>query len=172
MRWLSCQLAGSVGVRGRFGLAPENRDLRMLLLAVSVEFDSVAARTSTARGCERERIPVSEVFLPTPAQSSPALAAASAPPSPPAVEVITVPLPFDLRAVLDGSFRLSPAWLPIDRLRGAREIRVEIVAPPEAAAILEAALKVHLQGVGPALLFVTHRPSAGPDAVLVFSIAR
>ena len=181
LRWVSCELAGTVGFRGRFGLAPENRDLRMLTLAVSLEFDSVAARTSVARGCQHERIPVSEVFLPTPAPAEPPPPAPGASvvpiPPPPPPEIITVPLPFGPRAVLDGSFRLSPAWLAIDqlrdaRLRGAREIRVEIVAPLQAAAILEGALRARLQILGPALVSVTHRPGPDDGAVMTFSITR
>jgi hypothetical protein len=97
-----------------------------------------------------------------------------APPPPPVIlvpEIIVVPIQVDVAALVERQGTFAPE-LPWHRLRQAREVRVEIVAPPPAFDALDTGLRATLRqhGVEPAQ--VTRRPSRDGTVSLGFWIWR
>ena len=178
LRPTSCSIAGGPGVRGRFGVGSDNWDLRMLMLTWFWEYDSIADR---ATRCPEPPLSVVEVPPPGTGETAATVVPPPAPtvvvplpPPPPVVvvpEIIVVPIPVDVNQLLGRRVPFAPD-LPFDRLRGARQVRVEIVAPPSTFDLIETGLRVTLRAHGVEPAEVIRRASPYGTVSLGFWILR
>jgi hypothetical protein len=181
IRSISCAVSGGAGFRGRFGLTPESESLRMLTLAVFLEYDTAAYRASrgsckqdTIRVEERWDLPPLEPAAATPL-ATPLPPPSAEPPTPPSatpVEIFVVPVGADVIWRLDQGLPPPPGWLPMQRLTGAREVRVEIRAPHARMAQVESALRTSALQAGLVPPSVTYRPSPFGPIELAFFVVR